>query len=122
MDYYLDGLACYRVHSPRRSHLELIEDHVSKALVVDDADVDVGSKLLPRYARIHGLVAIIIVSCGEELLAKVIHRRIFFSESTAVHRYVIDVNHSAAWMDLLERCCILRQTVHSTSLPCHTLD
>ena len=77
---YLDGLARHRVDGTRCAHLELVEDHVSQALVVDDADVDVRRELLAGDPRVHRLVAVVVVAGGEELLAKIVDSRVFFRE------------------------------------------
>lgn len=77
---YFDGLACDGVDWSRRPHLELVEDHVSQSLVIDDANVDIRCELLTGYTRIHGLVAIIIVSRGQELLAEVFYCGIFLGK------------------------------------------
>ncbi len=81
---YLDGLSRKRIHGPGRSHLELVQHHVSQPLVVDHTQVDVRSELLPCDARVHGLVPVVVVPRREQLFAKVIYRRVFFRES--LHR------------------------------------
>ena len=66
-----DGLPRERMHGASRSHLELVIDHVSKTLVVYNAQVDVSPKLLARDARVHRLVAHVVVAGCPQLLAKV---------------------------------------------------
>ena len=53
---------------------------MTKTLVIHDANVDVRREFLAGDARIHGFVAIIVVSCCEELVAEVIDRLVFFRE------------------------------------------
>lgn len=76
----LDRLSCQRVDRPCRPDLELVQDHVPEALVVDDSDVDVRSKLLAGNPGVHWLVAIVVVSCSFELFTKVINCSIVFGK------------------------------------------
>ena len=60
----LDGLPREGVDGTGRADLELVVDHVSEALVVHDAEIDVGAQLAAGDARVHGLVAHVVVACG----------------------------------------------------------
>lgn len=62
LQLYLYGLLCHWIDRPSSSDLELVENHVPEALVEDNAYIDVGSELLTSDARVHRLVAVIIVS------------------------------------------------------------
>ena len=81
---HLDGLTSQRVHWSRRSYLELVIDHVSQSLVVDQTDVDVGRELFTSDTRVHRLIAGIVVPSSEELLAKVLGGTIGVGESAMV--------------------------------------
>ena len=63
----LDGLAGQLVDGSRRSDLALVADHVSKPLVVDDSDVQVGVHDLSRDAAVERLRAVVVVPRGLEL-------------------------------------------------------
>ena len=76
----LNRLSGQRVDRPCRPDLELVQDHVSEALVVDNSDVDVRSKLLAGDPGVHWLVTIVVVSCSFELFTKVINRSVVFGE------------------------------------------
>ena len=52
-----------------------------QSLIVDDANIDVRRELLPGYSRVHRFVTIIIVPCGQKLLAEVVDGGVLFSES-----------------------------------------
>jgi hypothetical protein len=82
----LNGLSSERVDGSGRSDLELVVDHVSETLVVDDAEVDVCRELLAGDSRVHGLVSEIIVTRLEELLAKVVDGRVVVREPGAAER------------------------------------
>jgi len=97
-----DGLARERVDGARRAHLELVVDHVTQALVVHDAQVDVGSELAARDAAVHGLVAVVVVARFAQLLAEVVGRRVLLGE--------------------LERGRVLREAVQGARLARHGFD
>ena len=76
----LYGLSGQRVDWPCCPDLELVQDHVSETLIVNDSDVNVRSELLAGNPRVHWLVAIVVVSCGLELFTEVINCGVVFSE------------------------------------------
>ena len=55
---------------------------MTETLVIHDADVDVRREFLAGDARVHGFVAVIVVSCRKELFPKVVDCPIFFREPT----------------------------------------
>ena len=77
---YLDGLSGQWVDRPCRPDLELVQDHMSETLVVDNSDVNVRGELLASDPGVHWLVAIVVVPRGLELFTKVINRGIVFAE------------------------------------------
>lgn len=77
---HLDRLTSKGIDGACRSYLKLVENHVTEALVIHNADVDVRCKFLASDARVHGLVAIIVVSCCDELFTKIIDRPVLFRE------------------------------------------
>ncbi|KAG5459468.1 MAG: hypothetical protein BJ554DRAFT_127 [Olpidium bornovanus] len=60
------------VHRARRPDLVLVRHHVPQPLVVHDADVDVRLELLARHPAVHGLVAVVVVTGFQQLLAEVV--------------------------------------------------
>ena len=58
---YLHRLSCDRIDRTCRPHLELVQHHVTEALIVYDTDVDVSSEFLTGDARVQRLVAIVVV-------------------------------------------------------------
>lgn len=68
----LEGLLGDLVDGPDAADLELVLDLVDEALVVDDADVDLGLELAAGDARVEALGAVVAVARAEELLAKVV--------------------------------------------------
>lgn len=60
--------------------MELVQDHMSEALVVYNPDVNVRSKLLTSDPGIHWFVAIVVVPRSLELFTEVINRGVVFSE------------------------------------------
>ena len=77
--YWLPG---DRIDRTRRPHLEFIQNHMSKTLVIDYPKVDVGGEFLPCDARVHWLVSVIVVARCQELFSKVIDGGVFFGEPT----------------------------------------
>ena len=75
---YLDGLARNWINGTRGPYLEFVQYHMSKTLVVHDTEVNVRRELLACDSGIHWLVAIVVVSCGEKLLAEVVNGSVFF--------------------------------------------
>ena len=73
-----------RVDRPCRAHLEFVEYHVPEALVVYDADVDVGCELLPGDAGVHRFVAVVVVSRSKKLLSEVVYGSILLGEPVAM--------------------------------------
>lgn len=63
----LDGLSSQRIDGSSGSDLELVVDHVSETLVVNDTEVDVCRELLTGDTRIHGLVSEVVVTRLEKL-------------------------------------------------------
>ena len=57
-----------------------------QALVIHDAEVDVGRELLPGDARVHRLAAEVVVPRREQLLAEVVDRGVRFGEPAAARR------------------------------------
>jgi hypothetical protein len=102
MKTHLDGLTSRLVERTSRSDLPLVTDHVTKTLVVDDSDVDIGVELLARDTRIHRLVSVVVVPGGLELLPEVLQRRVVFRE--------------------VERRSVLRETVHRSGFGSDRLD
>ena len=143
---YLDGLAGDGIDGTCRPDLELVEDHVAQALVVDDADVDVRRELLPGDPGVHRLVPIVVVPGSEQLLAKVVDGGVFFGEPVIVktcNSYGTEkrqdgekgeddrqgrTRQSRFWVcglrgdgDLLEGRRVLREAVHRAGLAGHAL-
>lgn len=58
----LDGLACHWINGACSSDLELVQHHVPQTLIVDDTEIDVGCELLACDARVHWLVAVVVVT------------------------------------------------------------
>lgn len=58
-------LMCQRVDGSGGSCLALIGDHVTKALIVHHADEDVNLHLLAEDARVHSLIAVVVVALLE---------------------------------------------------------
>ena len=77
----LDGLVREVVDFTRGSHLELVVDHVTETLVVDQANINIAFELLAGDAGVHGLVAVVVVACGAELVAKVIRGCVLLREA-----------------------------------------
>lgn len=71
----LDGLAGQRGDGTGGSHLEFVVDHVSQTLIVYHSNVNVRRQFFSRNARIHGFIAVIIVSGALKLMTKVFHGR-----------------------------------------------
>ena len=61
--------------------MELVQHHMPQPLVVDNSEVNVGGELFAGYPGVHGLVAVVVVACGEELLAEIVDGCIVFRES-----------------------------------------
>lgn len=61
----------------RSSHLELVRDHVTQALVVNHPDEDVCLELQAADAGVEPLCSVEVVSRGFQHLAKVLQRRAF---------------------------------------------
>lgn len=53
---------------------------MTETLVIHDTDIDVRCEFLSRDARVHGLVAVIVVPRCEELFAEIIDCPVFFRE------------------------------------------
>mmetsp|Transcript_4905 Transcript_4905/g.8982 ORF Transcript_4905/g.8982 Transcript_4905/m.8982 type:complete len:207 (+) Transcript_4905:1372-1992(+) len=64
----LDGLTCQIVDGSDGSHLELVTDHVTQPLVVDQPNVDVAGHLLSSYSTDHLLLA----QFGKALLLQIV--------------------------------------------------
>jgi len=94
---------------------------VPETLIVNDSDVYVRSELLAGDPRVHWLVAIVVVSCGLELFTEVINRGVVFGEPEIKQVVSRTGIKELGAVILLERCRILREAMHRTSLPCHTL-
>lgn len=120
----LDRLARERIDRAGRPDLELVVDHVPQPLVVDEAEVDVGRKLLAGDARVHGLVAVVVVAGGNELLAKVLDRRVVVrepakaGESDQLRSQLVRTKER----DALEWRAVLGKAVHRARLAGHRLD
>jgi hypothetical protein len=99
-----DGLAGERRDGTGGTDLELVVDHVTETLVVDDSDVYVGAEFLAGDAGVHGLVAVVVVAGALELVAEVLRGCLAF--------LVLE----------LEGRGVLRQTVESTGLAGERLD
>ena len=76
-----DRLSRHRIYRTSCPDLEFVQYHVSQALVVYDTYVDVCSELLACNARVHGLVAIVIISGRQKLVAEVVQSGVFFRKS-----------------------------------------
>ena len=61
---HLNRLSCQWVNGTGGSYLKLVEYHVSQPLIVNHTEVDVGSKLLTCYTRIHWFIAIVVIPSG----------------------------------------------------------
>lgn len=61
---HLDGLTSERIDRPSRPDLELVVDHMSQPLVINQAKIDISLKLLAGDPRIHRLVPVVVVSRG----------------------------------------------------------
>jgi hypothetical protein len=70
---YLNRLSCQWVNGASGPYLKLVKYHVPQPLIIDQTEVDVGSKLLTCYPRIHRLIAIVVIPSSSELLAEVIY-------------------------------------------------
>lgn len=75
---YLDWLTGQWIHRSCCTNLEFVKNHVAKSLVVNDANVYVCSKLFSSDARIHRLIAIVIISSSQQLFAEVVYGSILF--------------------------------------------
>ena len=63
----LHWLVSEDVYGASGTHLELVRHHVPEALVVDNTEKDVCLELSPVYARVHSLVAkVVVASCRKE--------------------------------------------------------
>lgn len=60
------------------SCLRLIRHHMAQSLIVHDTKVNVDFHLIPKYARIHRFISIIIVSLFDELVSKVANAIVVF--------------------------------------------
>ena len=98
----LDGLAGQLVNGTGGTDLELVVNHVTQTLVVDDTDEDVGGEFLAGDTAVEGLVAEVVVSGLAELVAEVVGGRVFLGE--------------------LEGGAVLGMAVKSTGLTGHGLD
>ncbi len=58
---HLNRLSCQWVNRASGSHLKLVEYHMPQSLIIDHTEVDVGSKFLTGYPRIHRFIAIVVV-------------------------------------------------------------
>ena len=81
--------------------LELVRDHVTKTLIVDNTKINISPQFLPRYATVHRFTAVVIESSQTKLLPKVIHRRVLLIK--------------------LEGSGVLGYAVNGTRLGCHAL-
>jgi len=79
----LDWLLREVVHWPSSPDLELVRDHVTQALVVDQADEDVRTQGQARHTAVHGLVAVVVVTCLLELLTEKVDRSVLLRESNS---------------------------------------
>jgi hypothetical protein len=77
---HLYRLSCQWVHRTSSSHLKLVEYHMPQPLIIDHSKVDVGSKLLACYARVHWFVTIVVVSSSTKLPAEVIYGSVRLGE------------------------------------------
>lgn len=95
----LDGLAGQRVHGTGGTDLELVVNHVTETLVVDDTDEDIGGELFTGDTTVEWFVAVVVVACLAELVAEVISGGVLLGE--------------------LEGCRVLGMAVKSTGLASH---
>jgi hypothetical protein len=98
----LDGLTRNCIHRTSGANLVLVANHVSKALIVYDPEVYVGSELAASDATVHRFVTVVIVTSFAKLVTEVVGCRILFGE--------------------LERGGILWNPVQSASLARHRLN
>ena len=101
-----DRLPRHHVHRALTSHLELVADHVSKSLVMNDTKEDVSRHGNPIRSRVQDLGAVVIVSGGFQLLPKVINGVIFFEVIGGIAK----------------GSGIVTKAVHSTRFASHALD
>ena len=69
----LHWLPCDTVNWTKTPHLELVRHHVSQSLVVNHPHENLCSHLNSRDTRVKGLRAVVVVSCGIQLLGKVVN-------------------------------------------------
>lgn len=86
----------------RSSHLELVRDHMTQALVVNHPDEDVCLKLQATDAGVEPFRSIEVVSCCFQHLAKVLQCRFFLREP--------------------EGCGVVRQAMEGRRFSSHALD
>jgi len=99
---HLDRLTSELIERSSCSYLPLVTDHVTKTLIVDDTDVNVGVKLFSGNSRVHRFVSVVVVSSGFELFSKVLERCVVLGE--------------------VERCTILCESVHCSCFRCDRFD
>jgi hypothetical protein len=99
--------------------LELVQNHVPETLVIDNTEIDVGGKLLAGDARIHGLVAVIVVASCKELFPEIVNRCVFFRKSEQCSSAMFS---SIQGRCSLERGRVLCQAVHRACFARHALD
>ena len=94
-------LPCDAVNRTKTSHLELVRHHVSKPLVMDHPHENLCSHLNSRDTGVKGLRAVVVVSCGIQLLGKV-------------------VNGLVVWIFReCEGSCIMHLAMDGTTFSCH---
>ena len=76
-ELYLYWLLRHWVYWSSCTNLEFIQNHVTKTLIEDNADIYIRCKLLTSNPRIHGFVAVVVVACGKKLLPKIVNSGIF---------------------------------------------
>ena len=59
----LDRLHCQRVDRSSGTDLKLIVHHMSQSLVVDTANIYIGTKFFTSGSRVHGFISMIVVTC-----------------------------------------------------------
>ena len=96
-----------------------------ETLIVDNTNVDVRGELLPGDPGIHWFVAVVVVARSKKLIAEVFDRCVFFSEPVRMRGIWLEITKRSVCIETvnsLERCCILRKTVHGARLTRHALD
>ena len=100
----LDGLTSQGSDGTGGTDLELVVDHVTQTLVVDNTHIDVSTELLTCDTRVHGLVPVVVEASTLQLVTE-----------------VLDGGLACCVLEL-ERCAVLRNTVQTSGLTSQRLD